>query len=143
MTTTTNNILLPYFKNTGIDGKIIYTQRMNRTNETLYQTSPWHRYETGKTINTNERRIDGKRTHDKTGFYLGSRAIRDRNHHKRGIQYSPGHHQHRKTHTTIQTVLDAKTQHLSQPWRLLLGNTSGERNTRRPLAEISILEKEL
>ena len=41
MTTTTNNILLPYLKDTGLVGKKLYTpKRMDRTNETLHQTNP-------------------------------------------------------------------------------------------------------
>ena len=104
---------------------------MDRTNETLYQTDPRHRYKAGfiRRNNAHEQRMDGKGTHDKTRFYLGSRTISDRNNLKRRIQHRPRHDQHRKTNTTIQTLLHAKTQYLPQSWRFLLGKKEDHQKT--------------
>ena len=79
MTTVKNNMQLPYLEDTGLTHrkKTVHTERMDGATTTLYQTNLQYRHKTGiiRGNNTNKQQMDGKRTGNKTRFYLGSRSI--------------------------------------------------------------------
>ena len=145
MATTTNNILLPYLEDTGLDGKKLYTPK-EWTERMRHYIKRIHDIDikpalSGETMPTNNGWTE--KTHNKTRFHLGSRTIRDRNNLKRRIQHRSRHDQHWKINTAIQRLLHAETQHLPEPRRLLLGKTGRKWNTGRPLAETRITRKRL
>ena len=78
MATTTNNILLPYLEDTGLDGKKLYIPK-EWTKRMRHYIKRIHDIDIKPALSGYEQRMDGKGTHDKTRIYLGSRTIRDRN----------------------------------------------------------------
>ena len=108
ITTTTNNIQLPYLKDTPDSTvKNIQARKMDRTTTTLHKTNLQHRYKTGLILrgNSKKHQMDGERTRNKTRFQLGSRKISNRNHHQRRVQNRSRLHQHGDTNTAIQRQL--------------------------------------
>ena len=86
MATTTNNILLPYLEDTGLDGKKLYTpeewtERMRHYIKRIHDIDIKPAL-SGETMPTNNGWTEKEPS---IRLYLGSRTIRDRNNLKRRI----------------------------------------------------------
>ena len=88
MTATTNNILLPYIEDTGLDGKNLYTSK-EKTERMIHHIKRIQDIDIKPALSdsTNEEGMEAKRTHINKKIYLGRRTFRDGDDYKQRVQH--------------------------------------------------------
>ena len=110
MTTTVKNKQLPYLKDTGLDGKKLYTPNewMERLRHYIKRFIISIKNRTFRESNTDKEQTDGKRTRIMTRLYLGSWIVTNREHNQRRVQHGPRHNNYGKITTTFQRLLHSQ-----------------------------------